>query len=159
VRTIDVGDLFANDGMHYLTRRPDEILTHVIVPDQRGRRSAYWKLRRRGSFDFPVASVAVAGRIDGEKRVRDVRIVLGSVASRPLAVPAAEGLLDGQILSDDLITAAAEAAYPLGKPMDNTDYELVWRKKMIKPLVTYALRELRGDDVRELRYKIARQVL
>jgi len=43
--------------------------------------------------------------------------------------------------------------------MDNTDYELVWRKKMIKPLVTYALREVRGDDTRELRRRIARQML
>ena len=43
--------------------------------------------------------------------------------------------------------------------MDNTDYELVWRKKMVRPLVTAALREVRGDDVRELRQRIARQTL
>ena len=43
--------------------------------------------------------------------------------------------------------------------MDNTDFELVWRKKMIRALVTYALRELRGDDMRERRVKIARQLL
>ena len=158
-RTIDVADLFANDGMRYLTRQPDEILTDVIVPDQHGRRSAYWKLRRRGSFDFPVASAAVAGRIDPDGRVHDIRIVLGAVASRPLSIPAAEDLLRGQKLTDDLIAAAAEAAYPLGKPMDNTDYELVWRKKMIRPLVTYALRDLRGDDTRALRLRLARQVL
>ena len=158
-RTIDVADLFANDGMQYLTRQPDEILVDVSVPDQTGRRSTYWKLRRRGSFDFPVASVAAAGRIDSAGLVHDIRIVLGSVASRPVGVPAAEALLRGQILSDDLIAAAADAAYPLGKPMDNTDYELVWRKRMIRPLVTYALRELRGDDVRALRLRIARQIL
>ena len=43
--------------------------------------------------------------------------------------------------------------------MDNTDFELVWRKKMVKSLVTAALREVRGDDVRELRQRIARQTL
>ena len=43
--------------------------------------------------------------------------------------------------------------------MDNTDYELVWRKKMIRALVTAALREARGDDVRDLRLRIARQPL
>jgi 4-hydroxybenzoyl-CoA reductase subunit beta len=158
-RTIDVADLFANDGMQYLTRQPDEIITDVIVPDQRGRRSAYWKLRRRGSFDFPVASAEVAGRIDPDGRVQDIRIVLGAVASRPVGAPAAEDLLRGQMLTDDLIAAAAEAAYPLGKPMDNTDYELVWRKKMIRPLVTYALRDLRGDDTRALRLRLARHIL
>lgn len=157
-RTIDVADLFANDGMEYLTRTPDEILVDVTVPSVSEQRSAYWKLRRRGSFDFPVASVAVAARI-AAGMVEDIRIVLGSVASRPLSIPAAENLLRGQKLSDDLITAAAEAAYPLGKPMDNTDYELVWRKKMIRPLVTYALKDLRGDDMRAVRMRLARQIL
>jgi len=159
LRTIDVSDLFANDGMHYLTRQADEILTDVVIPDQTGWRSAYWKLRRRGSFDFPVASVAVAARIGADRLVHDLHLVLGSVASRPLTVTAATDLMRGHELTDDLIGATADAAYPLGKPMDNTDYELVWRKKMIKPLVTYALRELRGDDVRELRRKISRQLL
>ena len=158
-RSIPVADLFANDGMHYLTRRPDEILVDVTVPSIHGWRSAYWKLRRRGSFDFPVASVAVAGRLEPDGRVQDIRLVLGSVASRPLSVPAAEALIRGQLLTDDLIAAAAEAAYPAGKPMDNTDYELVWRKKMIRPLVTYALRDLRGDDTRALRLRLARQIL
>ena len=158
-RELDVADLFANDGMHYLTRKPDEILVDVSVPDQTSRRSTYWKLRRRGSFDFPVASVAAAGHIDAAGLVHDIRIVLGSVASRPVGAPAAEAVLRDQVLSDDLIAAAADAAYPLGKPMDNTDYELVWRKRMIRPLVTYALRELRGDDVRALRLRIARQIL
>ncbi|HEX5071120.1 MAG TPA: FAD binding domain-containing protein [Vicinamibacterales bacterium] len=159
LRTIDVADFFANDGMQYLTRQPDEILTDVIVPDQRGRRSAYWKLRRRGSFDFPVASVAVAARVDDDGTVQDIRVTLGSVASRPLSVPRVAELLVGHGLTDDRIADAAEAAFPLAKPMDNTDYELVWRKRMIKPLVTYALRELRGDDVRGLRSKLARQLL
>jgi 4-hydroxybenzoyl-CoA reductase subunit beta len=157
-RAIDVADLFNNDGMAYLTRRPDEILADVTIPDQAGWRSAYWKLRRRGSFDFPVASVAVAAQIGADQVVHDIRLILGAVASRPLAIPRVTELLAGHTLSDELIAAAADAAFPLAKPMDNTDYELVWRKKMIRPLVTYALREVRGDDVRELRRKIARQV-
>jgi len=43
--------------------------------------------------------------------------------------------------------------------MDNTDFGLVWRKRMVRSLVTYALRELRGDDMRADRLKISRQVL
>jgi 4-hydroxybenzoyl-CoA reductase subunit beta len=158
-RAIDVADLFNNDGMAYLTRRPDEILADVTIPNQTGWRSAYWKLRRRGSFDFPVASVAVSAKIDPAGVVDDIRIVLGAVASRPLAVLSAEALVRGQALTDAIIAAAADAAFPIGKPMDNTDYELVWRKKMIRPLVTYALREVRGDDTRELRLRLSRQLL
>ena len=155
-RLVAVGDLYVLDGMHYLTRRPDEILTEVRLPDLTGIRSTYWKLRRRGSVDFPVASAAVAARLSGDGRVEQIRIVLGAVASRPLAAPQAEAMLTGGPLSDEVIAAAADAAYTIAKPMDNTDYELIWRKKMTRALVTYALREIRGDDVRELRQRIAR---
>ena len=157
-RDVDVADLYANDGMHYLTRRPDEILTSIAIPTLDGWRSTYWKLRRRGSFDFPVASAAVAARLDGDTVV-EARIVLGAVASRPMASPKAAALIAGQRLTDEAIAAAADAAYDVAKPMDNTDYELVWRKKMIRALVTYALKEVRGDDMREQRVKIARQIL
>jgi CO/xanthine dehydrogenase FAD-binding subunit len=146
-RTIAVEDLYQNDGMHYLTRRPDEILTSILVPDQTGWRSAYWKLRRRGSFDFPVASAAAAIKFAARGRILDARVVLGAVASRPMtSLKAATRLMGdgGQTLTDDLIAAAADAAYEVAKPMDNTDYGLVWRKKMVKALVSYALRELRA---------------
>jgi CO/xanthine dehydrogenase FAD-binding subunit len=103
--------------------------------------------------------VAVALKVNGSGRVEDVRIVLGAVASRPQSAPAAEAVLRGQSLTDVLIAQAADLAHPVGKPMDNTDYELVWRKKMIRPLVTYALKDVRGDDTRALRMKIARQAL
>ena len=158
-RVIDVADLYANDGMRYLTRQPDEILADVIVPDEPGWRSAYWKLRRRGSFDFPVASAAVAALVNPSGHLEHARIVLGAVASCPLLSTKAAALLVGHRLTDELIAAAADAAYEIAKPMDNTDFELLWRKKMVRALVTAALRELRGDDVSELRQRIARQAL
>lgn len=158
-RSVAVSDLFQNDGMHYLTRRPDEILTDVQLPDLAGWRSTYWKLRRRGSFDFPVASAAVAARVTDGGDVETIRVVLGAVASRPLASPAAETRLAGRRLTDEIIAEAADAAYGIAKPMDNTDYELVWRKKMVRALVTNALCEIRGDDVREARVRLARQAL
>jgi 4-hydroxybenzoyl-CoA reductase subunit beta len=158
-RQVAVADLYANDGMAYMTRRPDEILTGIDLPDRKGWRSTYWKVRRRGSFDFPVASVAAAAHFDGDARVSDIRLVLGAVLSRPAATPRAEALLRGERLDDERIAAAADAAYDIAKPMDNTDFELHWRKKIIRNIVTQALRELRGDDVREARLKLARQIL
>jgi len=157
-RDLALGHLYVNDGMHYLTRRPDEILTAVHLPAPDGWRSTYWKLRRRGSFDFPVASVAAAARFDGD-HIIEARIVLGAVASRPLLVAAAGARLAGRPLTDDLIASVADDAYALAKPMDNTDFELVWRKKVVRSLVTSALRELRGDDMRDARVRLARHPL
>ena len=141
-REVAVADLYQNDGMRYLLRRPDELLTSVTIPDPSGWVSTYVKLRRRGSFDFPVAAVAIALKRDGAGRVDAVRIVLGAVASRPLPSPKAEAIVTGQILTDEIIAAAADAAYDIAKPMDNTDFELVWRKKTVRSLVVTGFRQL-----------------
>jgi len=158
-REVPVGGLYRNDGIHYLTRGADEILADVTVPDQTGWRSTYWKLRRRGAFDFPVAAVAAAVRLDDAGRVEAVRLVAGAVASRPVGAPGAEVLLVGDHLTDERIAAAARAVYDVAKPMDNTDFELTWRKRMVTALAAAALRELRGDAVRAVRQRMARQIL
>jgi 4-hydroxybenzoyl-CoA reductase subunit beta len=156
-RDLQVSDLYRNDGIHYLTRRPNEILTTIKLPPLEGWRSTYWKLRRRGAFDFPVLSVAAAVRLGGAGTVEAARIVLGAVSSRPVEAPAAAAALVGQPLTDDLIAQAAELAAKPAKPMDNTDFNLLWRKRVMRNFVTYALQELRGDDMREARWKISRQ--
>ncbi|MGA8010817.1 MAG: FAD binding domain-containing protein, partial [Candidatus Acidiferrales bacterium] len=50
-REIPLADLHNNDGMNYITRRPNEILTEIRLGSLQGWKSTYWKLRRRGSFD------------------------------------------------------------------------------------------------------------
>ncbi len=135
-------------------------MTDVVIPPQDGWRSVYWKLRRRGAFDFPVLSVAAAAKIAKDGTVDAARIILGAVASRPVEVPAAAiTALVGRPLTDDLIQQVAELAAQPSRPLDNTDFTLVWRKRMTKFFVTYALKELRGDDMRAQRLKISRQEL
>jgi 4-hydroxybenzoyl-CoA reductase subunit beta len=158
-RQVPVGQLFQNDGIHYSTRRPDEVLTAIRLPDALGWRSAYWKLRRRGSFDFPVLSAAVAVKLAADGTVESARIVLGAVASCPLEAADAGASLVGQRLSDEVIAHAAQLAAGPARPMDNTDYSLVWRKRMTREFVSYAVREARGDDVRELRRRVSRSTL
>jgi 4-hydroxybenzoyl-CoA reductase subunit beta len=150
-RRLPASDLFLNDGIHYLARRPDEILTTVHLPRSDGWRSTYWKLRRRGSFDFPVLSVAAAVRLSRNGSVEDARIVLGAVASRPVEAPDAAAALVGNLLSDAAISNVAERAAQPARPMDNTDFTLLWRKRVTREFVTYALRELRGDDMARAR--------
>ncbi len=159
-RELPLTDLYRNDGMEYMTRRHDEVLTHVLLPPALGWKSVYWKLRRRGSFDFPVLSVAAAVKLGKKGVVEDARVVLGAVASRPLDAQDAAAALVGKTLKDDaVIAAAADAAYGHAKPMDNTDFVLHWRKRVVREFVTYALRELRGEDMRETRRKHGRQDL
>jgi 4-hydroxybenzoyl-CoA reductase subunit beta len=142
-RVIPAAGFYHNDGIDYLTKQPDEILSMVRLPAPDGWDAVYHKLRRRGSFDFPVLGVAVWVRWDGSK-VADARIVLGGVASYPQDVPEAGALLQGTALTDDAIAAAAQAAFRPSKPMDNTDFDLSWRKQMTRVFVGRALEELRS---------------
>jgi 4-hydroxybenzoyl-CoA reductase subunit beta len=158
-RRIPLGGLYHNDGIHYLTRTPDEILTAVHLPRSDGWRSTYWKLRRRGAFDFPVLGVAAAVKTDDSGTVGAARIVLGAIASRPLEVGDAAAVLVGGPLTDEAIDHAADLASRPARPMDNTDYSLHWRKRVTRDFVRYALQELRGDDMRAVRRRIARHNL
>jgi 4-hydroxybenzoyl-CoA reductase subunit beta len=158
-REIPVAGLYRNDGIHYLAREAGEIVAAVHVPRLQGWRSAYWKLRRRGSFDFPVLGVAAAVRLLPDGTVAAARIVLGAVASIPVEVPESSAALAGQPLTDEQIAVAAESAERVARPMDNTDFTLYWRKRLVREFVVCALREIRGDDMREHRRRVARQML
>jgi 4-hydroxybenzoyl-CoA reductase subunit beta len=142
-RVIPVSALYRDDGIQYLAKQPDEILIDIMLPPAEGLRCAYLKLRRRGSFDFPVLGVAVALTMDGEA-VRHARIVLGAVASQPREATEAAGLLTGQRLTPELIERVAEAAARPSKPLDNTDLTHPYRKKMTRVFLERALRRLAG---------------
>lgn len=62
-RTLPIWALYRDDGIDYLTKKPDELVTAILLPPEANHQScgsAFWKLRRRGSIDFAVLSVAVA---------------------------------------------------------------------------------------------------
>jgi 4-hydroxybenzoyl-CoA reductase subunit beta len=142
-RRIPVRELFRDDGIEYLNKRSNEILTAVHLPPQSGAwRASYRKLRRRGSFDFPVLGVATAARLrDGV--VEELRIVITGTGSCPHEASAAAGALIGRRLDDAAAVAeAAERAARIAKPLDNTDFVLGWRKEMARHYVAAALRDL-----------------
>ena len=152
-REIVVESLYNNDGIDYLTRKPDEIVTEIMLNTDS--KSTYWKLRRRGAFDFPVLGVAAALKMDGDL-VKQARIALGAVASRPFLVEKASEALKGKKLTDEVIFEAGRIVASRAKPLDNADFDLYWRKEVVPAFVGYALRELRGDDMRATRMRIAR---
>ena len=155
-REVPLGELYQNDGIRYIRRQSNELLTEVLLDSLRGWKSTYWKLRRRGSFDFPVLSVAAAVRLSNKGIVEEARIVVGSVACLPLPAAEAARSLVGRPLDQDSIAQAATLAARVAKPLDNTDFDMTWRKRVTGEFVTYALRELRGDDLRGERLLLTR---
>jgi 4-hydroxybenzoyl-CoA reductase subunit beta len=142
-RTIPIAQLFRDDGIQYLAKQPAEVLVEIALPPADGVRSTYLKLRRRGSFDFPVLGVAVALRVDGD-RVHSARIALGAVGSMPKEARGAAELLTGERLTPELIDRVADVAAGPSKPLDNTDLTHPYRKKMTRVFVARALRRLAG---------------
>jgi 4-hydroxybenzoyl-CoA reductase subunit beta len=152
-REIPLPDLYADDGIHYLAKRPDEILAEVRIPagaDGTRCRSAFWKLRRRGSIDFAVLSAAVALWTDPAKTVTAARIFLGAVGSHPVEAREAEDFLLGKPLTAEVIAEAARLARKPAYPMDNTDFQAQWRGAMVVQYTEAALREAAGLPVERL---------
>ena len=144
-RVAPISALYRDDGIEYLAKRPDEVLAEILLPPADDVRSAYLKLRRRGSFDFPVLGVAVALAMDGERVARG-RIVLGAVASQPREAVEAADLLAGERLTAELIERVADRAARPSRPLDNTDLTHPYRKRMTRVYVARALRQLGGID-------------
>ncbi|HUP00031.1 MAG TPA: FAD binding domain-containing protein [Gemmatimonadota bacterium] len=141
-RTIPIAALYRDDGILYLTKQRDELLTRIRLPAPNGWRASYRKLRRRGAFDFPVLGVGAWAKLADDGAVEDARVVLGGVGSAPEVVDKAREALVGRRLDSDAIAAAARAVWKAGRPLDNTDFTLSWRKEMIRPYVARTLGDL-----------------
>jgi len=144
-REIAVDQLYQDDGMAYLAKQPHEVVTGLRLRAEPGTRSAYVKLRRRGSIDFPIAGAAVAVQLEGEI-VSACRIVLSAVASHPLEAHAAEEFLKGKRADADTIRETAEIAAKPAKPLDNADLSHFWRKRMVRVVVEQALERAATKD-------------
>ena len=139
-RELDLAELYREDGIRYLAIGRDDVVVAVTLPDAKGWRSTYLKLRDRNSFDFPIAGVAAAVRLDGG-RVSEARIAITALASRPVAVDAK--VLVGTKLDDEAIAAAADAVHKAARPMDNTSGTISQRKRAARVFTERALRSLR----------------
>ena len=146
-RELPISKLYLDDGIDYLAKQPQEILSEVLIPgssDNDHCRSAFWKLRRRGSIDFSTLSVAAAVWFDENDRASRASVYLGAVGSAPMPVAEAGSVLVGNRLTEDAIAEVAHAAHKIARPMDNTDYAPSWRGKMTEQYTTAALREIAG---------------
>src|SRR6266581_5136973 len=137
-REAPVAALYRDDGIEYLAKQPAEVVTGLRLKAAPGTRSAYVKLRRRGSIDFPIAGAAVALALDGDV-VTSCRVVLSAVASHPLEAAAAQAFMNGKRLDGEAIREAAELAAKPAEPLDNADLSHFWRKRMVRVVVEQAL--------------------
>jgi xanthine dehydrogenase YagS FAD-binding subunit len=119
------------------TLLPGELITGFMVPATPwAKRSLFLKIRDRESYEFALASAAVALDLDGDN-TRDVRIALGGVSALPWRAREAESYLKGKPLNDETLTAAADAAFDKARPMKHNAFKV----KLGKATLIRALRQ------------------
>ncbi|MCA0035252.1 FAD binding domain-containing protein [Mesorhizobium sp. B263B2A] len=114
-RRIPVDDFFLLPGStpdreHPI--EPGEMITAIEIPGfAAARRSTYLKIRDRQSYEFAAASAAVGIEFEADGRtIRDLRVALGGVATKPWRARAVEDVLKGKALEPDAVRAASRLA-------------------------------------------------
>ncbi len=126
LRTVPAGDFFVlptPDPMRENVLEPGELLKEIRVPSAAGWKSAYYELRERAAFDWPLVSAAIAIKSSGGI-VREARVVLGQVATIPWRSAAAEGALVGKAVNAAGAEAAGKAAVEGAQPMSDNGYKV-----------------------------------
>jgi xanthine dehydrogenase YagS FAD-binding subunit len=126
-RTVPIEEFFlppARDVTRENVLEPGEIVTQIVLPRPAdGLRSSYRKVRARGSWDFALASVALALRFQGS-RVADARVVWGGAAPIPWRSRAVEAVVVGETITPELAARAGAAALTRARPLRMNGYKV-----------------------------------
>ncbi|MFF7111417.1 FAD binding domain-containing protein [Streptomyces albogriseolus] len=123
---------------------PGALITHVTLPPARvAARSRYRKVRERASYAFAIGSVAAALEVD-DGVVRDARLALGAVASRPWRARLAERILVGAPATAEYFAVAADAELAAARPLPHNGYKVT----LLRNLVVAVLTELAEEPSR-----------
>ena len=105
--------------------RDGEILTGIVLPATGPRmRSAHLRQGELDSFDWPVADVAVVLYVEANGECRSAAVVLGAAAPVPHRARAAEVVLAGNRVSEDVARRAARAALAGATPLAQNAYKV-----------------------------------
>jgi xanthine dehydrogenase YagS FAD-binding subunit len=120
--------------------RPGELITEIRVPLlQWARRSAYLKIRDRESYEFALTSAAVALDLDGD-RIRNARVAVGGVGTKPWKLPAVSESLLGKTVSRETFTTAAKLAVVSANPLKHNAFKV----DLVQRTIVRALMSLGG---------------
>src|SRR5258706_942184 len=122
---------------------PGALITAFFIPaGPWTRRSLFLKIRDRESYEFALASAAVA--LDQrEGIVKEARISLGGVATKPWRARQAEAILAGHPVDEVRADAAAGAAFASAKPRSGNAFKVeLGRRTLMRALLAAAAMEV-----------------
>jgi carbon-monoxide dehydrogenase medium subunit len=136
-RRVPIADFFT--GVRQTVLAPNELLVELIVPGP-GPNSGGQYLRHTPRRELDIAVVGVASQLTmANGRCAKARIALASVAPTPVRATAAEGALEGQALTPELIERAATLAIEAAKPISDQRGSIEFRKHLVRVLTRRTL--------------------
>ncbi len=142
-RTLALEDFFmtpARDVKRETVLQPGELVADILLPmPPAGLRSSFRKIRARRSWDFALASLALAVTLNGDQ-ITAARVVLGGAAPVPWRSRESEAALTGARLNEATASRAAEAAMSKAQPLDHNGYKV----DLFRSLIEEQLLALRG---------------
>jgi xanthine dehydrogenase YagS FAD-binding subunit len=120
---------------------PGEVVLAIMVPaSPMARRSHYLKVRDRASFEFAVVSAAVALEVDGG-RIRQARVALGGVGTKPWRVRRVEAALAGVSLDPAALRPAAALAAEGAQGRGPNDFKIdLMQRAIVRAIETAGAR-------------------
>jgi carbon-monoxide dehydrogenase medium subunit len=151
-RVVPLEEFFTGPGQTVKGR--NEILTEVRIPIlQSSTAGRFIKIGKRKAMAVAVSSVATRITLGEDEKVLEVRIALGSVAPIPLRARKAESVLEGNLLSDEIIAMAASEARDETTPISDIRASADYRSRVVEVLVQRALKatweELKREEPNE----------
>ncbi len=136
-RDVAVSEFFTGPGRNILDLGEFVVAISFATPPANSG-AAWQRFIPRNEMDIAVVNCGSYVQLDGEI-VTDARIALGAVAATPIMVPAAAEALIGRQITDETISAAAEASYEAATPIADMRGSVKQRKHLSKVLTQRTL--------------------
>ena len=143
-RAVPAQEFYRDDGIRHTVLEPPEMVTSIQIPESSDSTcSAFIKLSMRRGIDFALASIAASVTANGNG-LSDVRLVLGALASQPIALAKASQVILESGLTDKAIEKAAEVARTELGVLTNLFTSAGYKRRLAEVLVKRALNELKA---------------
>ncbi len=146
-KRIPIADLYKADGIWNKNVAPTDLLVAIHIPaPSANHRSAYSKLRDRGSIDFPLFGIAVRLDLDDNNTITDAAVCAVALQARPWPLKKAASLLIGKTVGSNEYTEAVELVAALAakqcRPMPNIPGDHEYRHAMVPVFTRRAFRAI-----------------
>lgn len=139
-RRLKITDLL--QGINKTSLAADELIVEIVFQKIPGFKSSFSKLGRRNALAISRMSAAAGFVIDGQQKVCQARVALGSVAPNPFRSPAIESAVNGSDFAPDLAEAVLETASQDVADRLGARATMPYKREAIKGVVRHALEQI-----------------